>query len=193
MHANTQNLRRRRLPALGAALVALVLMLTGCGGDDAADETTTTTTEAPMTESVEITAVDYAFVGVPESVPAGTTLMLENTSTAEVHEIVAIRLPDDETRPVGELLQLPEEELATLFPFVETVVIAPPGEDGFPVEGTGTLTEPGRYALICAIPTGADPAEYLAAAAASEGGPPDVEGGPPHFVNGMYAELTVTG
>jgi hypothetical protein len=59
------------------------------------------------------------------------------------------------------------------------------------VEGTGTLSEAGRYALICVIPTGADPDEYLAAAAASEGGPPDVEGGPPHIVQGMFAELTV--
>ena len=59
-------------------------------------------------------------------------------------------------------------------------------------EGDGTLTEPGRYLVLCAIPTGADPGEYLAAAAASEGGPPEgVAGGPPHFVNGMWAEVTV--
>ena len=29
------------------------------------------------------------------------------------------------------------------------------------------------------------------AAAESAGGPPQVEGGPPHFVNGMFAEVTV--
>jgi hypothetical protein len=45
---------------------------------------------------------------------------------------------------------------------------------------------------MCFIPTGADPDEYLAAAAASEGeAPTGVAGGPPHFVNGMYAELQV--
>ena len=27
-----------------------------------------------------------------------------------------------------------------------------------PVVGDGTITEPGRYAVICAIPVGADPA-----------------------------------
>jgi hypothetical protein len=58
--------------------------------------------------------------------------------------------------------------------------------------GDGTLTEPGRYVLMCFIPTGADPDEYLSAAAASEGeAPTGVAGGPPHVVNGMYAELHV--
>ena len=56
----------------------------------------------------------------------------------------------------------------------------------------GFVAEPGRYLILCAIPTGADPAEYLAAAATSEG-PPQVEGGQPHFMNGMYAEILVTG
>jgi hypothetical protein len=53
------------------------------------------------------------------------------------------------------------------------------------------LSEPGRYAVICAIPTGADPAEYLEAAAEAEGGPPEVAGGPPHLAMGMYGEVTV--
>lgn len=70
------------------------------------------------------------------------------------------------------------------------MVIAPPGDSGFAVEGTGVLSEPGRYAVICAIPTGADPDEYLAAAAESEGGPPQVAGGPPHLAMGMFAEVT---
>ncbi|MGI9646011.1 MAG: hypothetical protein ACR2O6_11950 [Ilumatobacteraceae bacterium] len=108
-----------------------------------------------------------------------------------MHEVVAVRLPDDEDRPVSELVQLPPEELAAFFPEVETVVVAPPASAGFPVEGTGELTRSGRYALVCVIPTDADPEEYLAAAAAAEGGPPDVAGGPPHIAQGMFAELTV--
>ena len=66
-----------------------------------------------------------------------------------------------------------------------------PGEAGFPVVGDGTLTEPGRYAIICSIPIGADPAEFLAAAQESTEGPPQVAGGPPHFTSGMYGELVV--
>jgi hypothetical protein len=45
--------------------------------------------------------------------------------------------------------------------------------------------------VMCAIPTGVDPEEYLAAAAGAAGGPPDVAGGPPHFTHGMAAELIV--
>ena len=73
------------------------------------------------------------------------------------------------------------------------VLLQPPGSDEQIVAvGDGTLTEAGRYVLMCFIPTGADPEEYLAAAAASEGeAPTGVAGGPPHFVNGMYAELQV--
>jgi hypothetical protein len=181
-----------------AVLVVLGLVLVACGDDDAAPATTASatttaaaTTAAASVEPVEVIALDYAFVGLPEKVKPGTTFVLKNESSQEVHELVAVRLPDDETRPVVELLQLPQEELEALFPLVETVIVAPPDQTGFPVEGTGTLTEPGRYAIICAIPTGADPDEFMAAAAESEGGPPEVAGGPPHFVNGMFGEVIV--
>ncbi len=170
--------------AAGAALAAAAA-LTGCGSDDADAD------DPPGT--VEIAAIDYAYVDVPESVPAGTTLAMRNDSDVEAHEVVAIRLPDDESRSVAELVQLPPQELGAFFPGVATVLVAGPGDAGVAVEGTDVLSEPGRYALICVIPTGADPAEYLAAAAAAEGGPPEVAGGPPHIVEGMFAELRVTG
>ena len=75
---------------------------------------------------------------------------------------------------------------------VRTVIVAGPQADGTAVVGDGALDEPGRYALICIIPTGADPDEYLTKAATSEG-PPDVAGGPPHIAKGMFAEITVDG
>jgi len=177
---------RQSILLIGALVVA------GCS-TAAAEAADTTTSTSPQPETITVTAIDYAFVGLPATIDAGTTLVLDNQSEIEVHELVAIRLPDDEARPVSELVQLPPDEMAAFFPLVETVLIAPPTEQGFPVEGTGTLTEPGRYAILCVIPTGADPAEYLAAAAEAEGGPPEVAGGPPHIMNGMYAELTVEG
>lgn len=176
-----------------AGTIAMLLFLTACGdGADAAPTTapeTTTSTTAPPAQ-IEVTAIDFGFVGLPERVAAGTILTLVNDSSVELHELVAIRLPDDETRSVEELIGNPED-LAAYFPSVTTVLIAPPDDAGIAVEGTGQLSEPGRYAIICAIPTGADPAEYMAAAAETEGGPPDVAGGAPHFVAGMYAELVV--
>jgi uncharacterized cupredoxin-like copper-binding protein len=188
-----------RMPTVATLVLVLALIATACGGDTA--ETTTTraptTTQAPTTTEalaamVEVTAVDYGYEGLPASIAAGTTLSLVNESDEELHEIVAIRLDDDETRSAEELVGDPEG-LQALFPSVSTVILAPPGETGFAVVGTGELNEPGRYLIICAIPTGADPDEYLAAAAESEGGPPEVEGGPPHFVVGMFTEVVVGG
>lgn len=186
-------------PPMAALVLGIALVAVACGGDTA----TTTTTQAPTTtappttteaaaSTVEVTAVDYGYEGLPATVAAGTTLNLFNESDVELHEIVAIRLADDDTRTVDELVQDPEA-LQALFPSVATVILAPPQEAGFAVVGTGELTEPGRYIIICAIPTGADPGEYMAAAAESEGGPPEVEGGPPHFVAGMYTEVVVEG
>lgn len=57
--------------------------------------------------------------------------------------------------------------------------------------GDGRLTERGRYLVFCAIPVGADPAAYLQAAQSATGGPPQVAGGPPHFSQRMYGEITV--
>ncbi len=171
-------------------LFALILMTAACTATGEAADTAAAPDAPAEPTTVEVVASDYRFE-LPDSVKAGTTIQFRNESSAEVHEFVAIRLPDDETRSVAELMQLPPEELAAFFPMVKTVLVAPPGATGIAVEGDGTLSEPGRYAIICVIPTGADPDEYMTAAAEAEGGPPEVAGGPPHIVEGMFAELVV--
>jgi hypothetical protein len=70
------------------------------------------------------------------------------------------------------------------------VLVAPPGEDSIVAFGATTLA-PGRYLVVCSIPTGADVEEFMRQAQDSTGGPPDVPGGPPHFTAGMFAELLV--
>lgn len=176
-----QSATRRLALAIGILGVVLASCTTSA-------ETTTTTEPGPVT----VNALDFAFAGLPASVPAGTEFTLANMSDSELHEFVAVRLADDDTRSVEEILALPPEEVAGLFADVATVLLAPPGSDEvITAVGNGILLEPGRYAIVCAIPTGADPQEYLTAAATSEG-PPQVAGGPPHFTQGMFAELTVT-
>ena len=153
-----------------------------------------TTAAAPEPGVVTITATDYTFQNVPPSIPMGSRLVIENLSAAELHEIVAFRLPDAETRPVGELMMLPQQELtAALGGAPRAVLLQAPGSgDTINAVGDGTLGEPGRYVILCGIPIGADPGEYLTAAAASPGGPPQgVAGGPPHLVAGMFAEFVV--
>ncbi len=174
----------RRVGLLAAA--AGLLALTGCGDD--ADAATPTT--------VEVLGVDYGYEGLPDEIVAGSDIVFGNESEVEVHEFVALRLDDGDDRSAADLLALPPEELGPMLAGVSSVIITPPAVDGVAaepivVEGSATLTEPGRYAIFCLIPTGADPQAYLAAAAEAEGGPPDVPGGPPHAVEGMLADLVV--
>ena len=168
---NTNTLRR---PFAFAAVGLLALGLAACGDDD--------------DEVLEVTAVDWAFEGVPESVEAGTRLSLVNEGD-EPHELVAFRIPDDETRPVSEIVALPEEELGPIFGAGEpaAVILAATGTTDPPgaVVGDGTRTEAGRYAIVCFLPVGADDSVL------ESEGPPESDA-PPHVSQGMFAELVVT-
>lgn len=178
----------RKLLASCAALT-LPLALAACGDDN--DDTTPTTAASDEPVVVEVVAVDFGFEQLPETVPAGTRLTLRNDASGELHELVAFRLDDDETRTIDEIVALPPQDMQAALGEPTTVILAPPASEQIAVPiGDGTLSEPGRYAIVCLIPTGADADEYLAAAAGSDG-PPDVAGGPPHIAHGMYAELTV--
>jgi hypothetical protein len=174
--------------SIGALVSALALTVTIAACADDGEPA------AATGEPVTVTAVDYAFEGLPATVPVGTELDLTNTSAVELHEIVLVRVPDGEDRPVSELVRLPPEELmGMVMPNLVGVSLAPPNGDGMVVRGDLVLADAGRYMLLCVIPTGADPDEYLAAAEEAEDGPPQVDGGPPHIVHGMYAEVTAEG
>lgn len=201
-------LRRRG----AAATLAVLILLAGaaCSDDDsdsAAEDETATTAEtgtagtgttgtAEEGETITVTAEDYKFVGLPETVTAGTRLVLENSSQTELHELVAMRIPDSETRSVEEITQLPEEEADMIFgdAMPAMVLVRAPGDaEMISAVGDGTFTEPGRYGLFCAIPVGADPAAMLAAMQEESDAPPTTAAGdgPPHFTQGMYAEVVV--
>ena len=208
-HPSTAFPQLRLTVALAAGLV---IGLTACSGDEdanldtAAPEPTEQEADAvvehaadePAQESdddgaadMEVELVDFAYVGLPDRVPAGARLSVVNTADEELHELVAFRLPDEEERGVPELIQLPPEELGPVLGEPTAVLLAAPGGPQISAVGDGTMDDPGRYAILCFIPTGVAPEDYLAAAAETESGPPQVEGGPPHFVQGMYAELIV--
>jgi uncharacterized cupredoxin-like copper-binding protein len=181
------NARLRRAAAF-AGVAAMLLVACGDG------ETIATPAAGAQVEvAVEVVAVDFEFRDLPATVPAGTRFTLTNQAPSELHEIVAVRLPDDEERSVADLFELPPNELASMMATggPDLVILAPPRGEAVVAVGDGTLTEPGRYAFMCFIPTGVDPDAYLAAAAASEGGPPRLEGGPPHVAHGMFAEVLV--
>ena len=185
---------QHREPRRTASLLLLAagLTLTACGDDGNAAADAPEPAAAPADENVlEVVMDDFHYGDLPNEVPAGTRISVGNDSETEIHEFVAFRLPDDDTRPVEEIVA---GDLGPLLGGSEpaAVLIAAPGGEQIPAVGDGTLDEPGRYLILCIIPTGADPAEYLEAAATSDG-PPQVDGGPPHVANGMFAELTVIG
>lgn len=166
---------------LGLVAVAMGLVFSLACGEDAND--------SPKTYGVK--AQDYGFSGLPKTVAIGSRFEMTNTSKNELHEMVVIHLPDNEKRPVGDLVRLSDEELGEIVATEPAMVlVAAPGEDAMAVLGDATLTEKGRYAVLCFIPTGADPDAYLAAAEGSDG-PPEVAGGEPHAFKGMFGEVTV--
>jgi len=119
--------------------------------------------------SVDVSAVDYAFEGAPDTVAAGTVAFnLTNDSEGEEHEMVVLRRADGVDLTWAELLDLPEEEAMTNAEF-KAAAFAPPGASG----ATLAELEAGDYAMVCFIPVG--------------GG----EDGPPHFTQGMIHEFTV--
>ena len=150
--------------------MALAAVTAACGG------------ERP---SAQVVAADYAYAGVPATVEAGTRLTLVNRSDKEVHELVAARIPDGERRSAADLVKDPSA-LSAVFgagPPAALLIAAPGSDEPGAVGGDGRLTVPGRYLLVCNIPTGADPRAYLAGGASP--------GGPPHLARGMFAELKV--
>lgn len=79
-------------------------------------------------------------------VEAGAALALRNQSAGEVHELVAMRLADDDDQTAVEVVSLPEQDPGALFNGPPALVlVAPSREDGFAAVGDCTLAEPGRY------------------------------------------------
>jgi uncharacterized cupredoxin-like copper-binding protein len=119
-------------------------------------------------ETVDVTAVEYAFEGVPETVPAGTTGFTLTNDGDEAHEMVIFRITDGVTGPIEDLFAASEEEIEQNVTFAGAA-LADPGQSGT----SFVELEPGRYGAICFVPTGG-------------------EDGPPHFTQGMTAEFEVT-
>ena len=128
-------------------------------------------------ETLDVTATEYAFEGIGESVPAGTTVINFDNQGSEFHEVVVMKIADGEERPVEELLSLPDEEAMAVVTN-KAFVFGPPA--------TGTYItadlDPGRYVAICFVPVGATPE----AMETGEG-----LGEDPHFAHGMVTEFEV--
>ena len=125
-------------------------------------------------ETIEVKAVDYAFEGIPAELSTGYHVVNFENAGAETHEMLTIRINDGVTESLEELVNLPDEEVESKITMVDAAFAPPGGTEA----GSWNLSEPGKYAVLCFIPVG------------SVG---ETEGdGPPHFMEGMVHEFTVS-
>lgn len=124
-------------------------------------------------DTLDVSAVDYGFEGLPETLTTGYHVVNFTNTGNENHEMFAIRFNEGTTESMDELFELPEEEAFTKI----TPVNATFAPSGSTETVSWNLAEPGRYAIFCAIPVGT--------VGEAEGD------GPPHFTQGMIQEFTV--
>lgn len=117
---------------------------------------------------VEVTGVEYAFRGVPETVPAGLTALAFANDGSEAHQMVVFRLA--EGKAVADILTLEGEDDPAAAEVIEAEVGSAFGEPGGDTGYVNADLTPGSYALVCFIP-----------------GPE----GKPHAELGMTAQFTV--
>jgi plastocyanin len=161
----------------------------------------------PTGETITVIGRDYAFEGLPTTVPAGTALAFRNEGS-ELHELIVVRRNEGTTETWEELLALPDEEVFTKITFVGQV-FAEPGQTA---DATIVVDQEGEYFAVCFVPQGMTevPAEpEMPAGSPAVSGSPDAGSspgaasspsaaasqpafGPPHFVLGMQQVFTVT-
>ena len=120
---------------------------------------------------IAVTAEDFHFTGVPDTLEAGDDEFDMTNTGKEFHVLVIVKRKDGVIDSFEQLLSDPSGEAK-----VETLlgVAAPPG---VPASSSVRL-EPGEYLVLCPIPIGTSG---------------DTQGsGPPHFTAGMQQALTVT-
>jgi hypothetical protein len=121
---------------------------------------------------VPVSATDYEFDGVPDTLAAGTAMFeLTNDAPKEDHEMGIVKLTDAaEGKDVTDILALPEKKQGKYLDFSSSAFMyAPSGQSGF----TPIDLEPGTYAYACFLPVGGK------------------KNGAPHFTQGMYGTFTV--
>jgi hypothetical protein len=131
--------------------------------------------------TVAVTATDYAFSGLPSQAEAGKTVLSLTNEGEDVHEMSLMRINDDVTESVEELMALPEDEvMGKITPVGGPFAV--PGEVGF----SAVELTPGRYAVVCFIPQGttADNMEEMQTS--------EAPGGTPHAMLGMIGEFEVS-
>jgi hypothetical protein len=125
----------------------------------------------------EITASEFSF-GTPQTLQPGSYEIRFTNLGEEHHEAQLIQIDDDVDTSLADLLQLDESELLARVTPLTGLFAAPGGSD----RQILTLTDDGRYGIVCLVPRGST------AAALESGTEP---AGAPHFTEGMFVEFVV--
>ena len=125
-------------------------------------------------ERVDVAAVDYAFEGVPDTLPAGFATFAFSNEGDEVHEMLMVRYRDA-SLTLEDLQGLSDKEAEEKIEFLGAS-FGPPGATD--VESKEFV--PGKYALVCFVPVGSTSPKAARKA-----------DGPPHIAKGMAVEFTV--
>jgi hypothetical protein len=127
---------------------------------------------------VTITATEYQFGGTDALEAGGDFAVTFENHGKELHELHVAKLADGETRSVDEIIADPSAEATTK---AVGHSFACPGTAA-PVAGVD-LSDPGRYIVLCFIPTGAradtDPKDFDTL-------------GEPHAMRGMVVEIDIS-
>lgn len=149
-----------RTLGIAAGIAALAL---GVAPVAAQDEAPADPMDSMAGMGIEVTGVEYAFAGLPETLPVGSEISFTNDG-AELHEIVIIRKAEGVTESIEELLAMEAEGRDPMAEgLVEMIgegpLIAFPGTTA---EGVLVLDQPGEHVALCFIPQGFDPAVFEA-------------------------------
>lgn len=135
---------------------------------------------------LNVTASEYAFGGIPAELNAGPTIVSLANTGEEVHELGLVRVNDDVTLTLEELLATPEEDSDQYVTYVGSAFAFP--------DDIGTLLidlTPGHYVAICNLPEHADPEMIAQMTGPDPSAPPGNNFGPQHHTLGMVQEFTV--
>jgi len=164
-------------------VAVLALVGAACGDDDdggAISEDTTTTEgggDDGGGEALDVTAVDFAFEGLPEEVVGGAvTVNLDNQGEVD-HEIAFVNIGEEANAATF------FDDFAAVFeggPWPEYVTNVVGANEAAPGESNAFVytLDPGTYMVFCALTGTVED--------------PESEDGPPHFVSGMQQQVTVT-
>lgn len=118
--------------------------------------------------AVDVTALDYSYAGLPDTLRAGRTSFKLINKGKEDHEMVILRRNDGVTEDFEALSKLPQDQMFSKVTFTG-VAFGKPGSTSF----DALDLSPGTYFLMCSMPVGGK------------------EGGAPHFTQGMQRTITV--